>query len=61
MKKRIISFEFRTDASDDAIEEIAFMMEAQLESLNDGTLNLGTEEEPEEVNEDYVIVKRVIS
>jgi hypothetical protein len=60
MKKRVISFEFETDASDEAIEFISNLMEVQLESLNDGTLDLGDEQVPDEVNEDYIITKRIV-
>lgn len=55
MRKRTIIIEFETDAPDSAVEEIAEHMRWQLDSLCDGTLDLGTQAEPDIVDEDYVV------
>lgn len=46
MKKRIIVVSFECDAPDDVIQEIAEQMRWQLDSLNDGTLEMNEGEDP---------------
>jgi hypothetical protein len=60
MKKRSITVSFECDANDDIIEEIAEQMKFQLESLNDGTLEMpckGKCDSEYIVDEDYRKVK----
>lgn len=53
MKKRSITIEFETDAPDAAVEEIAEHMRWQLDSLCDGTLDMGTQQKPDIIDENY--------
>ncbi len=49
MKKHKIIIEFESDAPEAAIREVAEHMLTQLESLEDGTIDLGTQAKPDEV------------
>ena len=55
MKKRSIVIEFETDASEEVLEEIAENMRWQLESLNDGTLDM--DGDGEYIDEPYIVTK----
>lgn len=54
MKRRTITIVVETDASDEVMEEIAEQMRWQLDSLNDGTLVMGDDED-DSVDEDYLV------
>ena len=54
MKKRSITVNFECDAPEEVLLEIADHMEWQLESLNDGTLYMGDDEDKTE-NHVYLV------
>ena len=53
MKKRTITITFESDAPEGAIHVLAEDMCAQLESLCDGTMDLGTQHTPDIIDEPY--------
>ena len=53
MSKYTVTITIHTDAPYEVVDEIRFMMEAQVESLNDGTLQMEDDQEP--VDYDYTV------
>ena len=53
MKKYVITIEITTDAPLAAVQEIEYLAGVQVEALDDGTLDLGTQEEPDIVISKY--------
>jgi hypothetical protein len=56
MPKYKIEIEVETDAPIAVMNEITGQMVAQLESLNDGTLDMGTQAKPDIIDYDYALL-----
>lgn len=59
MTKYIIIIEVDTDAPEAAMQELEYLAGVQVEALNDGTMDLGTEQQPDIVNAKYTYTTKL--